>query len=314
MLNSQRIFVSTVRKYCASHGIDVDVRLQGWLIVMRRGPQHRLAFGYDLGLNSAVAHRIANDKAATADILAACGIACVPHTLFLGPKLSRYVAPANAWEAMLGLLAENPDGIVVKPNEGTGGASVFMVRSRPELEQAVYKLFASELSLAISPFLRIDEEVRVVLIDRRPIVVYSKNRLSVTGDGKRSLLQLALQSIAPDRLSAVLPGMVEDLDRAALDAIPRAGERRILNWRHNLAAGAEPVVLTQGDTWQACIDIAVRAATAIDLRFGSVDVVRVAGAWRILEINSGVMMEALGKLHPELVEAAYGVALDNIFS
>ena len=34
----------------------------------------------------------------------------------------------------------------------------------------------------------------------------------------------------------------------------------------------------------------------------------------MLEINSGVMMEALGKLHPELVHAAYDAALDKVFS
>ena len=31
------------------------------------------------------------------------------------------------------------------------------------------------------------------------------------------------------------------------------------------------------------------------------------------QINSGVMMEALSKLHPELVYAAYGAALDKVF-
>jgi hypothetical protein len=42
-------------------------------------------------------------------------------------------------------------------------------------------------------------------------------------------------------------------------------------------------------------------------------VVRVDDVWRVLEINSGVMMEAMSKRHPELVEAAYGAALDKVF-
>jgi hypothetical protein len=49
------------------------------------------------------------------------------------------------------------------------------------------------------------------------------------------------------------------------------------------------------------------------MRFGSIDVVQVDGSWRILEINSGVMMEALGKAHPELVYAANRAALDKVF-
>jgi glutathione synthase/RimK-type ligase-like ATP-grasp enzyme len=92
-----------------------------------------------------------------------------------------------------------------------------------------------------------------------------------------------------------------------------AGETRLLNWRHNLDAGAEPVLLEEGEAREACVEIATRAAAAIGIRFASVDLVRVAGDWRVLEINSGVMMEALSRRHPDLVEAAYAAALDKVF-
>jgi hypothetical protein len=45
----------------------------------------------------------------------------------------------------------------------------------------------------------------------------------------------------------------------------------------------------------------------------SIDVVEVDGAWQVLEINSGVMMEALSQAHPDLVCAAYHSALDRLF-
>jgi glutathione synthase/RimK-type ligase-like ATP-grasp enzyme len=313
MLNSQRTFVDTVRKYCARHGIALEIKSQGWFLVMQRGSQRRLAFGYDLGLNSAVTHRIANDKAATAEVLEICGVPCVPHTLFLKPELNAYVPPVGSWEAMLGLLAENPDGIVVKPNDGTSGQFVFKVQSKPKLELAVHKIFSLNLSVAISPFLDIEDEVRVVLIDYLPIVVYSKRRPSVVGDGKHSLLETALATIPAEQLSTVLPGMFNDFDQAALDSIVPLGQRHALNWRHNLDSGAEPVLLEQGATREACVQIAVEAAKSINLRFGSVDVVCVDGSWRILEINSGVMMEALSRLHPDLVDAAYSAALDRVW-
>src|ERR1700676_2358318 len=152
MLNSQRTFVDAVKKYCAAHGIAIEIRAQGWLIIMRHEAKRHLAFGYDLGLNSAVAHRIANDKAATADVLEICGIPCVPHTAFLNPRMYKYIVPTGAWTAMLDLLKQNPQGIVVKPNEGTGGISVFKVRTEPELEVAANEIFSSERSLAISPY------------------------------------------------------------------------------------------------------------------------------------------------------------------
>jgi len=314
MSNGERVFVTAVKKYCASHGISVELKADGWLIAMTRGSTRRFAFGYDLGLNSAVAHRIANDKAATADVLEICGIPCVPHTAFLSPRMYKYIVPTGAWTAMLDLLKQNPQGIVVKPNEGTGGISVFKVRTEPELEVAANEIFSSERSLAISPYVEIDDEIRVILIDYRPIVVFSKNRLSVVGDGKRSVLELAIATFPAARLSAVLSGLSGEISKASLDEVPPAGRRHALNWRHNLGAGAQAVVLEHSEARAAaCIAIAADAARSIEMRFGSIDMVSVGGGWKVLEINSGVMMEALNRSHPELVDAAYSAALDLIF-
>ena len=173
-----RIFVDAIVKYCAAHGIACAVKSQGWLIVMQRGETRRFAFGYDIGLNSAMAHRLANDKSATSDVLALSGVARIPHTMFLSPKLSKHMQPEESREAMLGLLAKHPDGVVVKPNEGTSGRFVFRANSEAELEHAAQEIFASHLSLAISPFVEIEQEVRVILLDDDPLVVYRKERIS----------------------------------------------------------------------------------------------------------------------------------------
>lgn len=313
VLTSQRIFLSAVKKYCLAHGIALEVRSGGWLLVMRRESQRHLAFGYDLGLNSAAAHQIANDKAATAETLKFSGVPCIPHNLFLGPKLSAHVPGSGSRDTMWRLLDGHPQGLVVKPNEGTSGELVFRVATRLKLEMAVERIFAAYPSLAISPFVEIEDEVRVVLLDDRALIVYSKRRPSVVGDGKHSLRELALAATPAERQSSVLQTIAGDFDAAELDAILPAGQRRVLNWRHNLDSGAQPVLLTDRDISDACVELAIKAATAIGIRFGSIDVVWVDGAWQILEVNSGVKMEALGRLHPGLVEAAYHAALDKVF-
>ena len=168
---------------------------------------------------------------------------------------------------MLALLEKHPDGIVVKPNEGTSGKSVFLVSTRPELELAAHRDFSRPISRSrFRPIVEIEDEVRVVVIDERArSVVYSK--------------------------------------------------QRGLNWRHNLDAGARPVCWSRDEAREACVAIAVKAAQG---RSGSAlrpsTSFSVGGVLvKILEINSGVMMEALGKLHPELVDAAYSAALDKVF-
>lgn len=263
MASGERIFVQAIRRYCADHGIAVDVRPGGWLIAMRRGDERRFAFGYDIGLNSAIAHRLAHDKSATAEALALEGVPCIPHHLFLNPKLGKHVVGPARRDAMLALLHDNPQGVVVKPNEGTSGRSVFKVTTEAELDRAVSEVFSMSTGLVISPYVAIEDEVRVVLLDDVPLVVYSKQR-------------------GPD-------------------------------WRHNLDAGAKPVLLEDGEARTACVKLAIDAARAIGITFASIDLVCVDGDWRVLEINSGVMMEALGKLYPELVQVTYDAALDRVF-
>lgn len=263
MASGERIFVQAIRRYCADRDIELDIRASGWLIAMRRGETRRFAFGYDIGLNSAVAHRIANDKSATSEALTPQGVPCIPHHLFLNPKLGERIVGTGWRDAMLGFLRDNPQGVVVKPNEGTSGRHVFKVMREVELDAAVAEIFAMSTGLVISPYVEIEDEVRVVLLDGSPHVVY--------------------------------------------------GKQRGADWRHNLDAGAIPVLLGDGAMYNACVKLAAEAAGAIGIRFASIDVVRVEGTWKVLEINSGVMMEALAKLHPELVQATYDAALDRVF-
>ena len=176
MPGGRRIFVDAITKYCAGRGIACEVKSQGWLIVMQRGDQRRFALGYDLGLNSAISHRIASDKAATSDLLAMSGIPCVAHTQFSNPLLADYAPSSGLHAAMRDLLRQHPHGVVLKPNEGTSGRQVVKVTNEADLERVARDIFASHLSLAISPYVEIAEEVRVVLIDEAPLVVYAKAR------------------------------------------------------------------------------------------------------------------------------------------
>ncbi|WP_454652198.1 ATP-grasp domain-containing protein [Bradyrhizobium liaoningense] len=305
MAGGERIFVQAIRRYCAEHDIAVDVRPGGWLIAMRRDERRHFAFGYDIGLNSAIAHRLANDKSATAEALEMAGVPCVPHHLFLNPSMGVHVAGADWRQGMLALLARNPQGVVVKPNEGTSGRAVFKATSSDELDRAVTEIFSSGLGLVIAPYVEIEEEVRVIVLDGKPMIVYRKERPSVVGDGMQTLRELAIAA-GQDR-------HLHELAAHELNAIVPRGERRLLAWRHNLDAGAEPILLDEGEVRADCATLAIEATNFIGITFASIDVVRVDGIWRVLEINSGVMMEALGRLHPGLVQATYDAALDRVF-
>src|ERR1700760_3082971 len=155
MMNTPRILVDIVTRYCTARGLALDVRADGWLLVLGQLPRRKLILGYDFGLNSAVAHRVATDKAATSEVLAMSGVACVSHTYFMAPLLSG--APEPPWASMLELLQAHPNGVVVKPNEGTSGRAVTHATDPRGLEDAVNAIFSTGANVALSPFLVIDE-------------------------------------------------------------------------------------------------------------------------------------------------------------
>jgi D-alanine-D-alanine ligase-like ATP-grasp enzyme len=309
---TERVIVRIIKNYCQQRGIKVEQRLDGWLVVLHGAGFKHFIYGYDIGLNSAVVHRIANDKAATAELLSAEGVACVPHTLVMNPKQFKYTPTAGHWAPMLALLAAHPEGLVLKPNEGTCGYLVAKATSELELEQAASAILAVQQNLAIAPFLEIEREVRVVLLDRQPQVVYEKMRPTIAGDGERTILELLRAKLPPGRLGNLLPSLAQS--GTALGSVLPQGQKLVLDWRHNLDLGAQPELLSDGPVRAASVELASRAAAAIGLRFGAVDVIFEQGAPRILEINSGVMMETLHSRYPAIVEAAYSAALDQVLA
>ncbi|CCD91084.1 conserved hypothetical protein [Bradyrhizobium sp. ORS 375] len=311
MINHPNRQLAAVARYCAERGISLDVREDGWLLVLRGAAKRHLIFGYDLGLNSAVAHRIACDKAATAALLEAAGVPAVRHAFVLAPALTGVREPH--WASILELLEAHPNGLVVKPNEGTSGRAVTRVTTSADLKAALTRILDTGASAAISPLLDIADEVRVILLDEAPLIVYRKQRPVVTGDGVHSVRELAAAFEPVPLRAALLQRLSNECDASALDAIVPPGEQRLLSWRHNLEFGAQPVLLQDGPVRETCTALAREAARIIDIRYASVDVVMVDGQWRVLEVNSGVKMEALGRHAPALVERAYFAALDKIF-
>jgi len=91
-----------------------------------------------------------------------------------------------------------------------------------------------------------------------------------------------------------------------------------LNWKHNLGQGAiaRTIVDPLRET-PALAQLAVNSARAINLVFGSVDIVVTDSGPKVLEINAGVMMEALANDSAEgnaIATRIYSKALDCMFA
>lgn len=305
LANRDRLLVSTVRQLAAERGIEVATFAGGWVLRLSRGAWTEHVVGYVFPLNSAGARAVSADKAATAELLAARDVPCVAHHLALRPDLAPYVGDGGNWRRILEIGERHGWDLVVKPNEGTGGEGVVRVRSARALEAAVHDGFARHRALALSPFHEIETEYRAVLLDGDVLLTYAKARPAVVGDGARSVGTLA--EAAGLETAAVSSGVRQ--------RVPGAGERVLLDWRHNLGLGSAPRPI-EDEGMRAQIErLAAAAAGTLGLRFASVDVVETAGGLAVLEANAGVMLEAYARAAPDGPATArriYGAALDAL--
>jgi hypothetical protein len=317
-LNAQRMLVTLLKEVAADEGIRLTAFSDDWLFCLQRDGAVSYVLGYDFDLNSATAKMIAKDKAATSDLLGFHGVPHIPHRIFHSPQLADYVPPAGNWAEMIAYFEAHRHDVVCKPNEGTGGQGVMRARTQPQLEAAVLQLFRVHRSICLSAFESIDAEYRVAVLAGACEFVYRKERPALVGDGARSVRALlaewlAMQAELGDAARLLVNGIEEDVD---LEQVPARGARVELNWRHNLGQGALPSLLPVGSTRDAIGKLALAATRVLGVELASVDIVDVGGDLRVLEINSGIMMESLARLSPEfraLAKAFYGKIVRRTF-
>ncbi len=304
-----RLLVDSVARYAKARGLTFSAHSHDWILTLHQNGRTHLIHGYDLGVNRSAAARVANDKSATHDVLKAAGIASVEHRVFLHPRFLDFVPVPGNWGDLLAAFDAFRSDAVVKDNEGTGGMEVFRVRTVRQLEQRVHELFQIARAVALSPTVAISAERRFIMLDDDCLFAYAKERVSVTGDGQRTIGELM-------RAGGVAPELM--LDGVTPGAVPAKGERVPLQWRHNLGLGARavpfaPVCLEQ----TVGLGLARAAMRGLGLRFASVDVVTTEAGESVLEVNAGVMLEVLartatgsGPAANALVDAIYHRVLD----
>ena len=286
MTNGESNYVAIIREICAEEGITLQSYSFDWIFRLTKNGKTGYILGYQFGLNAASVNSICCDKSAASELMTELGIPNIRHFLFASPSEQKFVGNCGFMEDLL-LLLKKHGCLVVKPNDGTGGELVYKVRTPCELETAVFEIFRKAAYLAASPFEEIENEYRAVILDGEVRLLYTKKRPSLVGDGSKSVKELLLEKMSAGEY--ISPE--EYPDGKTLNRIPGSGERVLLNWRHNLGQGAKAVPVRDEETRRAVGEIARGVYEALGVRFASVDVVETAEGLKVLEINSGVMME-----------------------
>lgn len=291
-------FAKLVLEICREENIMCTPLSDAWAFYLKYRENENYIYGYQFGLNPAVSHALCSDKSTASDVLRLHKIPSVLHVCCMSPVTMEYANPAGNWHTVEDMLSKYGK-IVCKDNHGTGGELVFMATTQLEAEHAAQLIFLSAESMAVSPYIPIEEEYRVILLDNQVKLLYSKIRPHLTGDGHSTIVELYGSYVlnSKNKFTGGLPG--EDFDR-----VLKKGQQYPLNWKHNLGQGAHAQILTDYDAYSQVIDLAKKAAAALKASFVSVDIIKAREGYLVLEVNSGVMMEYLSGETPQARQIA----------
>lgn len=135
--------------------------------------------------------------------------------------------------------------VIVKPNSGSQGNGVALVRNKREFYRAMHAVFKQDrIALVQRPVT--GKDYRVVVLDDRVISAYERIPLNVVGNGTSNIRRLLLKKqglfIASSRDTKIKlddPRIMEKLKRQglSLQSIPAKGERIYLLDNANLSTG-----------------------------------------------------------------------------
>lgn len=301
----EKLLRRLVREVCAEEGIQYRSFSYGWIIRLKKDGIYRYIAGNNFDLNTEASSRIACDKAATYAALHARRIPAAEHTLLLNPATRPGFIPEEGhWNTIKRFFEGNNRRIVVKPNNGLQGRGCFLCRTMAEVERAVHTLFREYDAIALSPFYPAEREYRVFALDGKPLFVYAKRKPFITGNGQdtvSTLIERKFESLESGK-------RLEFIEAAGGTCVPANGEIIELSWKFNLSGGASCETEIDDATRKAVCSLASKAAGAINLRFGTVDILQTESGLMLLEVNSGIGMTKF----VEQTEGGYGIVKEII--
>ncbi len=313
MANWETVFVKIIKEICKEDDIQLT-SFDDWAFCLSKGGERRFIYGYQFGLDNAAVAAILKDKASASEMMEKAGIPHVPHWCVMSPAHPEFCTLNSGWEFLERVFKKYKD-IVVKDNQGTGGRLVFRARTRKELERACHEIFSTAPSLAVSPYIPIEEEYRVIVLNGDVKIAFSKIRPHVVGDGIHTVSELLIKSLA-DVSNEQKRAMFCNKhlgDFRGEDILP-AGKELVLEWRHNLGQGAAVRLISEPEVLDKLKSLAEEVVDFFDLRFASIDVVKTKGEYKILEINSGVMMENFASTDEKCYQLAKQIYTKAIYS
>lgn len=308
-------FHRMLKNACEKRNIEMDVLSFGYITKLTKGNIVKYIYGRHFDNNTGVFAKIARDKYALYEVLKSNDLPIIEHKMLFNPKTREdYMTREKLESIVKEYLVAHPEGIVIKPNDGYSGIGVSKVNTFDEAIKKIDEIFIEKDNLVMCPLYNFKNEYRVIFLDGKMELVFSKERPFVIGNGKNTIKELYLENI--DSFSPKLT--IEKMEQIPLEYVPEVGEKVLLSWKHNLYNGAVPRIVEDEETLEKLQELLLDINSKFKIFFASVDIVELEdGSFRVIEINSSVHMDIFSETlenGKDLVENIFGAVLDKYFN
>lgn len=157
-----------LRDIATKKGLEFHSWSDDWIIELKNDHERHRIVGYRFGLNDSVASMLSQDKVATYTVLAQNNIPSVPHRLVRTKATQADIHAFEGWREL-----------VIKPLVGTSGHGV---RKYSDVDSALHFVEKSSIQAwAVSPYMNIANETRMLLLDDITLLAYKKEPTEING-------------------------------------------------------------------------------------------------------------------------------------
>ncbi len=310
-MDKSKTFYKILDEICQEKNIKQTMLSFDWIRELKKEEKVHHVIRYQFDLNSANAYQIAKDKYATYVILKENNVPVIRHEMIFNPVTRKNYFEEN-YEKKIQQILNDYDKVVIKANDSSQGKEVYCSSNIVDAKKIIQKHFQlGKDSMSICPYVEIDYEYRVIVLDEDVLYVYKKKKPYVIGNGNDTLRQL-IQNKYGESCDITVN---EELD---MKQVPEFGREICISWKHNLSNGAEAVIISKEDEYLPQIkEIAILAAKAIGIRFASIDIALTSTKdLTIVEVNGSVCMNKFAEMIPngyEIAKEIYTKAIDKVF-
>ena len=285
------MYQKIIKEICNELDIKYTYLSNGWIVMLEKDNIIKYIYGYKFDLNNHASSLAVDDKYAMYSILKEKNIKVIEHQLLYDENnIESYAKKLKDRKIAHEYFKNNNNDIVIKSNTGTCGKEVYHITNELEIDKTLDILFKKHSSVSLCPFYEIEEEYRIIMLNDIPKIIYGKQRPIVKGNGQKLISEL-LKEFNKSYNYKVLN-----------DRILKKDEIYTYSWHHNLSNGS--TINTVVKDKENIENLAKKVANILNLKFGSVDIIKVNNNYMVLECNSGVMMDNL----INILEDGYDIA------